>query len=325
MLGEKLDRHGSAVWLVNTGWTGGAVRRGPPDADPGHPPPAPRRALGRARRGRVPHRRRLRLRGARRGAGRRVVAPRTRARPGPTRPRTTRRRRSWPGCSWRTSRSSLPTPERPSPLPARAWVDGAPRLRHRVGCSSWSRRTTSSWSAPAAPACARRSKPTTGRQGRRHLEAAPDPQPLRRGGGRHQRRARQRGRGQPREARLRHRQGLRLPRRPGRDRDLHGRGAGRHLPARALGRRLLAQRGRPARPAPVRRRRLAAHRLRGRHHRPRAHPRAVRAAAEADGRGPRRLRGVLRLPARDRRRALHRRRRLGHDERRRQADRRASR
>jgi phosphoenolpyruvate carboxykinase (ATP) len=23
MLGEKLDEHGSAVWLVNTGWTGG--------------------------------------------------------------------------------------------------------------------------------------------------------------------------------------------------------------------------------------------------------------------------------------------------------------
>jgi phosphoenolpyruvate carboxykinase (ATP) len=24
MLGEKLDRHGSRVWLVNTGWTGGS-------------------------------------------------------------------------------------------------------------------------------------------------------------------------------------------------------------------------------------------------------------------------------------------------------------
>ena len=56
--------------------------------------------------------------------------------------------------------------------------------------------------------------------------------------------------------------------------------------------------GRPARPAPVRRRRLAAHRLRGRHHRPRPDPGALRAAAEADGRGHRRLRGVLRLPAR---------------------------
>ncbi len=28
MLGEKLDRHGSAVWLVNTGWTGGPCGEG---------------------------------------------------------------------------------------------------------------------------------------------------------------------------------------------------------------------------------------------------------------------------------------------------------
>jgi phosphoenolpyruvate carboxykinase (ATP) len=28
MLGEKLDRHGSAVWLVNTGWTGGQFGEG---------------------------------------------------------------------------------------------------------------------------------------------------------------------------------------------------------------------------------------------------------------------------------------------------------
>ncbi|HZT91423.1 MAG TPA: phosphoenolpyruvate carboxykinase (ATP) [Gaiellaceae bacterium] len=28
MLGEKLDRHGSTVWLVNTGWTGGAFGEG---------------------------------------------------------------------------------------------------------------------------------------------------------------------------------------------------------------------------------------------------------------------------------------------------------
>ena len=42
---------------------------------------------------------------------------------------------------------------------------------------------------------------------------------------------------------------------------------GRHLPARALGLRVLAQRRRPARPAAVRRRRLAAHGLRRRHHR----------------------------------------------------------
>jgi phosphoenolpyruvate carboxykinase (ATP) len=28
MLGEKLDRHRSTVWLVNTGWTGGAFGEG---------------------------------------------------------------------------------------------------------------------------------------------------------------------------------------------------------------------------------------------------------------------------------------------------------
>jgi phosphoenolpyruvate carboxykinase (ATP) len=28
MLGEKLDRHGSVVWLVNTGWTGGPFGEG---------------------------------------------------------------------------------------------------------------------------------------------------------------------------------------------------------------------------------------------------------------------------------------------------------
>ena len=82
--------------------------------------------------------------------------------------------------------------------------------------------------------------------------------------------------------RLRHRQGLRLPRRPGRDRDPLPRGARRHLPARALGSRLLASRGRPARAASVRRRRLAAHGLRGRHHRPRADPGALRAARKRD-------------------------------------------
>jgi len=28
MLGEKLDRHGASVWLVNTGWTGGPFGEG---------------------------------------------------------------------------------------------------------------------------------------------------------------------------------------------------------------------------------------------------------------------------------------------------------
>ena len=117
----------------------------------------------------------------------------------------------------------------------------------------------------------------------------------------------------PEIARVRHRQGLRLPRRPGRDRDLHARGAGRHLPARALGRVLLAPRRRQARAAPVRRRRLAAHRVRRRHHRPRPDPGALRAAREARHHG---LRGVLRLEARRERRPLPGRHLLGPAERR---------
>ena len=116
-------------------------------------------------------------------------------------------------------------------------------------------------------------------------------------------------RGQPRDPHVRHGQGLRLPGRPGRDRDHVHRGAGRHLRARAHGRGLLALRRRPHRAAPVRRRGLAAHRLLGRHHGPRADPRALRAAAEVRGAG---LRGVLRDRPRDRRRPLRRRARLGH-------------
>ena len=94
---------------------------------------------------------------------------------------------------------------------------------------------------------------------------------------------------------------------------------GRRLPARELGRRLLAHRGRPDRAAPVRRRRRAAHRLRGRHHRPRPDPGALRADDEA--RHPR-LRGVLRLEARRRRRPLPGRDLLGPAQRRPEDDRR---
>ena len=109
----------------------------------------------------------------------------------------------------------------------------------------------------------------------------PDAQPFRRGRRRDQRRARERLRGRSREARVRHRQGLGLPRRPGRDPDPLRRGAGRRLPARELGSGLLAHRGRPHRPAPVRRGRRAAHRLRGGHHGPRARARPLRAGDEA--------------------------------------------
>ena len=37
MLADKLAEHDASVWLVNTGWTGGAVRRRAPNADRGDP------------------------------------------------------------------------------------------------------------------------------------------------------------------------------------------------------------------------------------------------------------------------------------------------
>ena len=110
------------------------------------------------------------------------------------------------------------------------------------------------------------------RRCRRRLEAAPDAKPLRRRRGRHQRGTRKRSRGQPRHPHLRHGQGLRLSRRPGLDRDPLPRSARRHLPARALGSRLLPRRGRPAGAASVRCRGLSPHGLRGGHHGPRADP-----------------------------------------------------
>ena len=148
---------------------------------------------------------------------------------------------------------------------------------------------------------------------RASLEDPPDPQPLRRGRGRDQRGARKRVRGRPRAARVRHGQRLRLPGRPGRDRGPLRRGARRRLRARALGRGLLAHRGRADRAAPVRRRRRAAHRLRGRHHRPRARPRPLRAGDEALDPG---LRGVVRVEGDRGGRPLPGRDRLGHHERR---------
>ena len=128
--------------------------------------------------------------------------------------------------------------------------------------------------------------------------------------GRHQRRAWQCRRGQPRAAHLLHRQGLRLPGRPGRDRGDVRRRPGRHLRAGAHGRGVLAHGGRQDRPAAVRRGRRAAHLLRRRHHRPRAAARALRAAGE-ERRD--RLRGVVRPRPGHRRRALRRPDCLGSD------------
>ncbi len=77
LLGEKLDRHGATVWLVNTGWTGGPYGERPPDADPGDAPAAACRSRGPARRSRVPRRRGLRVRGAGARARRRGEAARS--------------------------------------------------------------------------------------------------------------------------------------------------------------------------------------------------------------------------------------------------------
>ena len=93
-------------------------------------------------------------------------------------------------------------------------------------------------------------------------------------------------------ARLRHRQGLGLPRRPGRDRNHVLGGPQRGHAPRAHRRHLPPQRQGRNGPARVRRRVDEAHRLRRRHHRPGAAARALRAADEAprDGRA---LRGVV--------------------------------
>ena len=53
MLGEKIARHDARVWLVNTGWTGGPLRRRHAHEDRAHARDDPRGAVGRARHGRV--------------------------------------------------------------------------------------------------------------------------------------------------------------------------------------------------------------------------------------------------------------------------------
>ena len=325
MLGRKLDEHSATVWLVNTGWTGGPFGEG-------HRMPiqATRRLLHAALSGEldavdyrvdeifgfdvpveVP------------GVEGSLLDPRS----------------TWSDPAAYDAKAhelagmftanfekfAADAGEAITARRAESALTGPRRRRHRVGFRSHGAflRRPRRRRRVRRHACRHRGA-RPGREGRRHLEAASDAQSLRRGGGWHQRRPRQQGRGQPREARVRHGQGIRLPGRPGRDRDLHGRGARRHLPARALGLRVLAQPRRAARPATVRCRRLATYRLRGRHHRARPDPGALRAAAEADGRRHGRLRGVLRVPARDRRRPLHRRHLVGPDERRRQAPHRAS-
>ena len=236
--------------------------------------------------------------------GTRSISPASaRARTGAGRPRSRVLRRAVSGASVMARTGYLYDPERRTARPfcPRIWRIFASARRRGGRCG------------PCRHARCNRGQARRRRR-RDRLEAAPDALPLRLGRGRHQRRARQRLRGQPRDPHVRHRQGLGLPGRPGRDRDHVHRGARRHLRARAHGRGLLALRRRPHRAAPVRRRRLAAHRLLGRHHRPRADPRALRAALKYEV--PVYEEFFAHRP-RDRRRPLRRRAGLGHRPRRR--------
>ncbi len=122
MLGEKLDEHRAVGLARQHRLDGRPVRRRRAHADRGDAGDAARRALRRARRRRVPHRRGLRLRGAGRDSGRRSLRSSIRARPGAIRRSTTRRRVSSPGCSGRTSSAST---TRSSPRPGLA-ADATP-------------------------------------------------------------------------------------------------------------------------------------------------------------------------------------------------------
>ena len=102
------------------------------------------------------------------------------------------------------------------------------------------------------PARDRRLRPG-GPAHRLHHEGVPDPLPHRGGAGRHLGLARQHGPGRLALAHVRHRQGVGLARRPGRDRIPVPQRARRRLRTRALGRALLAHRGGQDLPAALRR------------------------------------------------------------------------
>ena len=271
---QKLEQHRPSVWLVNTGWTGGPYGEGQPDADPGDAGAAARRALGRARRGsstaptttfgfEVPV--------EAPGVDAALLDPRSTWRD----PAAYDRKARELAAMFRENFERFPD------------AGDAVRPRGR-GSDAAARRpfgSVSGWRQARRPrrrrrlrGHARRDRGVRRRRRRRDdLEAAPDPQPLRRGRGRHQRGARERRRGLPEIHAYDTVKGSDYIGDQDAIEVFCARGARRHLPARALGRRLLAARRRQARAAAVRRRRLAAHGLRGRHHRPRADPGALRA------------------------------------------------
>ena len=154
----------------------------------------------------------------------------------------------------------------------------------------------------------------TGPEDRLHHQGLPDPQPYRRGAGRHRRQPRQHGPGPLDLAHVRHGQGLRLARRPGRDRIYGPRSPGRGLRARACGRAVQPHRRRQDLPARVRRHDPehgrgpagAAHLRRRRPHRPRDAAHALPAEPEVRRRLLHRIfrarpdHGRRRVPRRDR-------------------------
>ncbi len=117
-LGERIAKHQSRVWLVNTGWTGG------PHGVGSRMKIAYTRAMIAPRcRVRSTTCRTSGTRSSTSTCRRRARTCRTRcsirAARGPTRRPTMRRRRSWRGCSSRTSRRTSPTPTQQWPRPAR--------------------------------------------------------------------------------------------------------------------------------------------------------------------------------------------------------------
>ena len=128
LLGEKIEEHKVNCWLVNTGWTGGPPRRGQPHEDRLHAGHGQRRARRRAGRRRVCGGPDLRRAGADQRTRRAGRGACSRATPGRTRRPTTRRRRSWPGCSRRTSSNSPTTCRRRSAPPVRRGRRGEGRI-----------------------------------------------------------------------------------------------------------------------------------------------------------------------------------------------------